>query len=149
MGTVLEIALSAQLRQANETIAELEDQIFILKSAIGNDQLFPPSWRLSGHLQRLLAFLMRSVAPTKQQCMSALYWDRPNDEPETKIIDVFLCRLRKSLKAVDATVEIETIWGGSIRMPQSSKDKLKSLLMEEGLWREAPAQSASVLEAAQ
>jgi len=33
------------------------------------------------------------------------------DEPELKIIDVFICKLRKKLKAVARDHYIETVWG--------------------------------------
>jgi two-component system cell cycle response regulator CtrA len=34
------------------------------------------------------------------------------DEPELKIIDVFICKLRKKLaKAADGDSHIETVWG--------------------------------------
>jgi two-component system cell cycle response regulator CtrA len=33
------------------------------------------------------------------------------DEPELKIIDVFICKLRKKLKAVAGDHYIETVWG--------------------------------------
>lgn len=133
MGTVLETALSAQLKQAHEEIARLEDQIYVLKSSIGNDQQFPPAWGMSPSMRRLLAFLMNSICPTKEQCLSALYWDRPNDEPELKIVDVFVCKIRKKLKRIDETLIIETIWGVGWRMTPATKDKLKTMLDEAGL----------------
>jgi len=45
---------------------------------------------------------------TKEKLLDALYWDRPNDEPEIKIIDVFVCKLRKKLKPLG--LEISTNW---------------------------------------
>jgi len=39
------------------------------------------------------------------------------DEPELKIIDVFICKLRKKLaKACDGEQYIETIWGSGYRL---------------------------------
>lgn len=139
MGTVLETALSAQLKAAHEEIARLEDQIFLLKECVGTNQLFPPDWRLTALMQRLLAFLLNSVAPTRQQCLSALYWDRPNDEPELKILDVFICKLRARLKAVDETLVIETIWGQGWRLSPAVKAKIKAMLDEAGMLREGAA----------
>lgn len=48
---------------------------------------------------------------SKEALMSAVYYDRANDEPEVKIIDVKICHLRKKLVKVDAPKWIETVWG--------------------------------------
>lgn len=60
-------------------------------------------------LVELLA-LRRGSTVTKEQAMNHLYGGR--DEPEMKIVDVFICKLRRKL--VQATMGlnlIETIWG--------------------------------------
>ncbi len=50
---------------------------------------------------------------TKDKIMDSLYYDRPGDEPDsgTKIVDVFICKLRERLKGTK--FRIETIhWQG-------------------------------------
>ena len=57
-----------------------------------------------------LLCLRKGKTLTKEMFLSHLYGGR--DEPDSKIIDVYVCKLRKKLK--DATGEshiIETIWG--------------------------------------
>ena len=46
---------------------------------------------------------------TKEMFLSHLYGGM--DEPEIKIIDVFICKLRRKLNAVGANGVIGTIWG--------------------------------------
>ncbi len=48
------------------------------------------------------------------------------DEPEVKIIDVFICKLRKKLAdATDGSNYIETVWGRGyvLRDPEEEKKK--------------------------
>jgi two-component system cell cycle response regulator CtrA len=57
----------------------------------------------------LLALRMGTTL-TKEMFLSHLYGDI--DEPEIKIIDVFICKLRKKLaEATGGTRYIETVWG--------------------------------------
>jgi len=52
---------------------------------------------------------------TKESLMSLLY--NHDSEPEYKIIDVFICKLRKKLAlALDGEVPIDTIWGRGYMM---------------------------------
>ena len=46
---------------------------------------------------------------TKEMFLNHLYGGL--DEPEAKIIDVFICKLRKKLSANGGHDYIETIWG--------------------------------------
>ena len=55
-----------------------------------------------------LMALRKNTVQTKESFMNYLYGGM--DEPELKIIDIFVCKLRKKLAAVGGP-EIETIWG--------------------------------------
>lgn len=50
---------------------------------------------------------------SKEALLNDLYGLLP-DEPEIKIIDVFICKLRKKLKPLG--VEIQTVWGKGYRL---------------------------------
>lgn len=68
--------------------------------------------RLTGKQFQMLECLMlrKGVVQSKEQLLNALYGGR--DEPEMKIIDVFICKLRQKLDAAGASPRlIETIWG--------------------------------------
>jgi two-component system cell cycle response regulator CtrA len=57
-----------------------------------------------------LLSLRKGTTITKEMFLDHLYGDM--DEPELKIIDVFVCKLRKKLaQATGRTHHIETIWG--------------------------------------
>jgi two-component system cell cycle response regulator CtrA len=59
--------------------------------------------------------LQPGVTVTKEMLLGHLYGGK--DEPELKIIDVFVCRLRKKLaQATDGNHYIETVWGRGYRL---------------------------------
>ncbi len=64
--------------------------------------------------------LRKGMTLTKEMFLTHLYGGR--DEPELKIIDVFICKLRKKLHLAGAPASgcIETVWGRgySLRDPQ-------------------------------
>jgi two-component system cell cycle response regulator CtrA len=67
--------------------------------------------------------LRKGMTLTKEMFLTHLYGGR--DEPELKIIDVFICKLRKKLHQAGAPASgcIETVWGRgySLRDPQSDR----------------------------
>ncbi|PHZ85244.1 response regulator transcription factor CtrA [Paremcibacter congregatus] len=56
-----------------------------------------------------LLSLRKSTTLTKEMFLNHLYGGM--DEPELKIIDVFICKLRKKLMAICGENYIETVWG--------------------------------------
>ncbi len=77
-----------------------------------------------------LLSLRKGTTLTKEMFLNHLYGGM--DEPELKIIDVFICKLRKKLS--EATGEdscIETVWGRGyvLRDPEVDKDRLPSIAM--------------------
>jgi two-component system cell cycle response regulator CtrA len=57
-----------------------------------------------------LLSLRKGTTLTKEMFLNHLYWGM--DEPELKIIDVFVCKLRKKLAhATGGSHYIETVWG--------------------------------------
>jgi two-component system cell cycle response regulator CtrA len=66
-----------------------------------------------------LLALRKGRTLTKEMFMNDLYGGM--DEPEVKIIDVFICKLRKKLAiACDGEHYIETVWGRghTLRCPE-------------------------------
>jgi two-component system cell cycle response regulator CtrA len=69
--------------------------------------------------------LHKGTAISKEMFLSHLYGGM--DEPELKIIDVFVCKLRKKLSAATrGENHIETIWGRGyvLRDPQANSDTI-------------------------
>jgi len=71
-----------------------------------------------------LLSLRKGTTLTKEMFLNHLYGGM--DEPEVKIIDVFICKLRKKIEdATDGDNYIETVWGRGyvLRDPQEGKPK--------------------------
>ena len=69
-----------------------------------------------------LLSLRKGTTLTKEMFLNHLYGGM--DEPEVKIIDVFICKLRKKLaNATDGSNYIETVWGRGyvLRDPEGAK----------------------------
>ncbi len=93
-----------EIETLRERVRQLEDLL------IPTGVLCPIEWGLTGSEARLFAFLTTRDMATKEQIMHALYADRHNaDEVEPKIVDVFICKLRKKLTPHGVTVD--TVWG--------------------------------------
>ena len=72
---------------------------------------------LTGKEYACLEFLAtrRGMTVTKEMFLAHLYGGR--DEPEMKIIDVFICKLRRKLADAGARNVIETVWGRGYTIP--------------------------------
>ena len=70
-----------------------------------------------------LLALRKGMTISKDMFLSHLYGGR--DEPELKIIDVFMCKLRKKLAAASGGIDyVETVWGRGymLREPLSLRE---------------------------
>jgi len=64
--------------------------------------------------------LRKGMALTKEAFLNHLYGGM--DEPEIKIIDVFICKLRKKLAQAGADGLIGTIWGRGYILRQPAEN---------------------------
>jgi len=70
-----------------------------------------------------LLSLRKNTVLTKEACLNHLY--NGLSEPEIKIIDVFICKLRKKIAAAsDGDSLIETVWGGGYMLRDSRRDRI-------------------------
>jgi two-component system, cell cycle response regulator CtrA len=71
-----------------------------------------------------LLALRRGTTLSKEVFLDHLYGGR--DEPEQKIIDVFICKLRKKIQALGGGPGIETVWGQGyvLREPEGGRPGL-------------------------
>jgi two-component system cell cycle response regulator CtrA len=80
---------------------------------------------LTGKERDILLLLASSPGRvlTKEMLLNQLYTDGVEDEPCLKIIDVFICKLRKKLAAADVGTKafIDTVWGRGYRFPLQSE----------------------------
>ncbi len=70
-----------------------------------------------------LLCLRKNTVLTKEMCLNHLY--NGMSDPEIKIIDVFVCKLRKKIAAAtaDGAKQIETVWGGGYMMRDTPGDR--------------------------
>ena len=69
-----------------------------------------------------LLSLRKNTLLTKEMCLNHLY--NGLSEPEIKIIDVFICKLRKKIAAVTGgDAKIETVWGGGYMLRDSKVER--------------------------
>jgi len=79
------------------------------------------------HTERLvLGILIRRRRVTKDQLMTALYCHRPDNEPCAKIIDTYICKIRKKLKPHG--IEIKTVWCAGYEIPLDSIERIKAMI---------------------
>jgi two-component system cell cycle response regulator CtrA len=70
-----------------------------------------------------LLSLRKNSVLTKEMCLNHLY--NGLREPEVKIIDVFICKLRKKLAAAaHGDNQIETVWGGGYMLRDTPSERI-------------------------
>lgn len=122
--TTLRDDLVAALEIENESLRE---RIAALEETLGIRIETPLELGLSRQESKVFGILFKRELVTKVQGLDVLYGHLPEeDEAEIKIVDVFICKMRKKLKPYK--IEIETVWGQGYRMPAASKAIAQALL---------------------
>ncbi|WP_035900398.1 helix-turn-helix domain-containing protein [Labrenzia sp. DG1229] len=109
-------ALEAENLLLRERIYQLEDALFA-------ETPLPPDWGLTVSEERVVACLLSRPQATKDAIMAALYRNDGKDEPELKIVDVFVCKARKKLAPFG--IEIKTVWGRGYMIDASVRVKIR------------------------
>ena len=92
--------------------------------------LAPLEFGLTGSEARVFGVIMKREVATMDACMAALYRDEGRDEAEPKIVDVYVCRMRKKLKPFG--IQIRTVWGVGYAMDPAAKEIVASILDPTG-----------------
>ena len=121
--------VAARLQVVEEENAILRERLARLETSFGLSFVAPVEWRLTGSEQAVVGALLARDHCTKDALMAALYRDFGKDEPEIKIIDVFICKLRKKLKPFG--LEITTIWGLGYAMSAAMKARARAMIAGE------------------
>lgn len=89
----------------------LRERIAFLEAILIDCARLPVEWGLTQQETRVFGTLVNREVATKDAVMAALYSDRAGAEGEVepKIVDVFVCKIRKKLKPFG--IEIRTVWG--------------------------------------
>ena len=75
-----------------------------------------------------LLVLRKGMVLTKEAFLNHLYGGM--DEPEMKIIDVFICKLRKKLAIAGAENLIGTVWGRGYMIREPAEDTVEHMPAE-------------------
>ena len=75
---------------------------------------------LTRHEFEVFEALREGRVLSQQQLIARIYW-QADEEPDAKIIDVYVCKIRKRLKPLG--VEIQTIWGKGYRLLPTAAGK--------------------------
>lgn len=118
----------ARIRQLEEENDTLRERIAQLAADLGHGAALPPIFGLTANEERVLGALLASETCSKERIMSAIYFDRHDDLPEIKIIDVFVCKLRRKL--ANFGVQITTIWGRGYMLSPSMKARAHAMINE-------------------
>ena len=118
--------LNTVLRDDNEILKARIEQ---LEGMLGYEFETPRFLGLTKQESKLFGLLMaRTALVTQDLAVDALYGGQP-EERDPRIVDVFICKLRKKLKRWD--IKIETVWGLGFRIPALDKAKAKTIMAEQ------------------
>ena len=125
------MAVDARLEAVEAENEMLRARIEQLEDIVGMRMPAPIVFGFTGSERRVFGILMKRDVATKDMMMHALYSGRPDECVEIKIVDVFVCKMRSKLKRYN--VSIETVWGVGYRLKPETKDKVRSMMKDEGL----------------
>ena len=115
--------VEARLRAVQQENEMLRARIDQLEEALGVRLPTPVEWGLTGSEARVFGLFRARELVTRDAIMAVLYRDAGKDEPEQKITDVFICKIRRKLKPF--AIEIKTVWGQGYALPADTRKLLK------------------------
>jgi two-component system cell cycle response regulator CtrA len=120
------VDVAARLEVVERENELLRERIVQLEAMLMGNELPPIEFGLTGSEGRVFGMLMQRTHATKDALMAALYRDLGKDEAELKIVDVFICKLRRKLKPFG--IQIVTRWGNGYEMPAASKQLVREMM---------------------
>lgn len=122
--------VSARLEVVEAENDLLRERIAELESLLGHDFMAPIEWGLTPAETRVFGALLARELATKRAIMAAIYRDVTRDEAEIKIVDVFVCKIRKKIAAHG--FKIETRWGEGYFLTPATKAAVRALIEPMG-----------------
>lgn len=105
----------------------LRERIAALEALLGLTVEVPLELQLTAQESKLVGFMLKRDLISKSSAMMLLYGSRPDgEEAEPKILDVFVCHIRRKLKPFG--LSIETRWGEGYYFTAENKQKLRAML---------------------
>lgn len=106
---------------------ELRIRVADLEREFGFRNTVPLMFGLTPSEAKVLSLLLVRDIATKGQIMTAIMSDRGADaEPEMKIVDVYVCKIRNKVRPFG--ISIETVWGRGYTMSRENKEKVTAFL---------------------
>lgn len=113
-------ALVASLEAENDV---LRARVSILEQELGLRNAIPLVFGLTGTESKVLSMLMQRGFASKEQLLIAATNDiTGNKAPEIKIVDVYICKMRKKLEPFG--IVIETVWGRGYNLDANNRSKV-------------------------
>lgn len=109
----------------------LLNRIDELETELGMKTDVPPEFHIPRNMGALLGMLMKREIVTREGAVMAIYRGMPNTwdkEPDPKIIDVFICKLRTRLKKYD--IKVSCKWGLGYFIDGENKRRLRELIAQ-------------------
>ena len=101
------VTLRRLIEEKDLEIATLTERVRDLEKLFKPSALLPPEWQLTAKEADLFCVLLNGTAVvTKDSAYRALY---PDYHVEPKVLDVFICKIRKKLQPYQ--IRIATVWG--------------------------------------
>lgn len=114
----------------------LRNRVRDLEREFGFYNEVPIIFRLTPTEGKIMSLLGSRDSATFAQLMSAILADRlPGKEPESDIVKVFVCKIRKKVKPFG--IDIATLWGRGYRLAPEMKAKVSEYLTAQSQMPEA------------
>lgn len=110
-----------RIQALEEENDELRERIRFLETQLMPEWTPPIEWGLTGKEGAVFQVLLGRERASKELIMMQVYCGS-HDEPEIKIVDVFICKMRRKLKPFG--IIIETIWGQGYRLSPECRKRL-------------------------
>ena len=144
MASVL-VKQDKEIKRLNRRVVELENELEAWKAhareaslGTSEDLMLRANnpWKLTWkELSVLFAIMRRPHGVNRGQMMNAIYGViDPGEQPEIKIIDVFVCKLRRKLREAgpeDCRIPrgaISTIWGRGYKLDDDARKRLIEII---------------------
>lgn len=122
--TALRDDLVQKLEEEND---DLRARLRVLEEIAGANFESPPQFQLTRNEAAIFGLLLNNKLVRRTSMMSVLYL-HDQDEADIKIVDVWVCKMRKKLKPYG--IEIATQWGEGYFLPPESKMSAQAALSE-------------------
>lgn len=115
----------AEVLRLRDALALAEERIAQLERELAGTDVWcaPRDWNLTPSEATVLGVLVHRRLATPGAILAAVYRDMARDEPDEKIVDVFICKIRQKLRR--AGIAIETVRGMGWRLPPETRARLR------------------------